>query len=75
MPNLESSTPAQVHLDEIGQIAITVSDLPRSRDFYQSVLGMQLLFDAARTLARTVLGCFLRRVAAMPRLLTMRNLR
>jgi len=35
-----------VHLSEIGQIAITVSDLSRSRDFYQNVLGMQFLFDA-----------------------------
>jgi methylmalonyl-CoA/ethylmalonyl-CoA epimerase len=35
-----------MHLDGIGQIAITVSDLARSRDFYQNVLGMQFLFDA-----------------------------
>ncbi len=34
------------HLDEIGQIAVTVSDLARSKDFYQNVLGMRFLFDA-----------------------------
>jgi methylmalonyl-CoA/ethylmalonyl-CoA epimerase len=36
----------QVHLDEIGQIALNVSDLARSKDFYQNVLGMKFLFDA-----------------------------
>lgn len=41
----DASTP-QVHLDDIGQIAITVTDLARSKDFYQNVLGMQFLFDA-----------------------------
>jgi methylmalonyl-CoA/ethylmalonyl-CoA epimerase len=35
-----------VHLDSIGQIAITVSDLRRSRDFYRNILGMKFLFDA-----------------------------
>jgi len=35
-----------VHLDEISQIAVTVSDLVRAKDFYQNVLGMQFLFDA-----------------------------
>jgi methylmalonyl-CoA/ethylmalonyl-CoA epimerase len=43
----EKTTPA-VHLEHIGQIAITVRDLARSRDFYQNVLGMKLLFDAGR---------------------------
>ena len=41
-----TAVPAPVRLDEIGQIAITVSDLERARDFYQNVLGMQFLFDA-----------------------------
>jgi methylmalonyl-CoA/ethylmalonyl-CoA epimerase len=41
----DASAPA-VHLDEIGQIAVTVSDLARSKDFYQNVLGMRFLFDA-----------------------------
>ena len=35
-----------VHLDKIGQIAITVDDLARAKSFYQSTLGMQFLFDA-----------------------------
>jgi methylmalonyl-CoA/ethylmalonyl-CoA epimerase len=36
----------QVHLDTIGQIAITVSNLERSRSFYWTRLGMRFLFDA-----------------------------
>jgi methylmalonyl-CoA/ethylmalonyl-CoA epimerase len=35
-----------VHFNEIGQVAITASNLARSRDFYQTVLGMHFLFDA-----------------------------
>ena len=35
-----------VCIDSIGQIAITVRDLGRSKDFYQNVLGMKFLFDA-----------------------------
>ena len=35
-----------VHFDKIAQIAITVRDLPRSKHFYQHVLGMKPLFDA-----------------------------
>lgn len=38
--------PSQINLDEIGQIAVTVTDLARSRDFYQNILGMHFLFDA-----------------------------
>jgi methylmalonyl-CoA/ethylmalonyl-CoA epimerase len=41
-----SEVPEPVHLEEIAQIAVTVSDLERSKDFYQNVLGMRLLFDA-----------------------------
>jgi methylmalonyl-CoA/ethylmalonyl-CoA epimerase len=37
---------AAVHLDAIGQIAITVDDLARAKDFYQNTLGMKFLFDA-----------------------------
>jgi methylmalonyl-CoA/ethylmalonyl-CoA epimerase len=40
------ASPPEIHLNEIGQIAVTVSDLARSKDFYQNVLGMQFLFDA-----------------------------
>ncbi len=35
-----------IHLGRIGQIAITVSDLARSKDFYQNKLGLRFLFDA-----------------------------
>jgi methylmalonyl-CoA/ethylmalonyl-CoA epimerase len=35
-----------VQLNEIGQIALTVRDLARAKDFYQNTLGMRFLFDA-----------------------------
>lgn len=35
-----------VRVSRIGQIALTVNDLARSRDFYQNQLGMKFLFDA-----------------------------
>lgn len=35
-----------VHLTQIGQIAITVSDLSRSKAFYQHILGINFLFNA-----------------------------
>ena len=38
--------PAVVSLERIGQIAITVDDLARAKDFYQNTLGMKFLFDA-----------------------------
>jgi methylmalonyl-CoA/ethylmalonyl-CoA epimerase len=37
---------AAVHLEEITQVAITVSNLDESRTFYRDVLGMKFLFDA-----------------------------
>lgn len=40
------TAPSLVNLETIGQIAITVDDLPRARDFYQNALGMKFLFDA-----------------------------
>jgi methylmalonyl-CoA/ethylmalonyl-CoA epimerase len=46
MENPTGATPAAVHLDQIGQIAITVDDLARARNFYQNTLGMKFLFDA-----------------------------
>ncbi len=46
MTGQEGEVKAPVHLEEIGQIAVTVSDLQRSKDFYQNVLGMQFRFDA-----------------------------
>ena len=38
--------PAVVRLEKIGQIAITVDDLTRAKDFYRNTLGMKFLFDA-----------------------------
>ena len=35
-----------VQLDTICQVALTVRDLPRARDFYRNKLGMKHLFDA-----------------------------
>ena len=35
-----------VQLKEIGQIALTVTDLERAKAFYKDALGMSLLFDA-----------------------------
>ena len=46
MTSVEVAGELPVHIEEIGQVAITVDDLPRARDFYQDVLGMPLLFDA-----------------------------
>lgn len=37
-----------VRFDKIGQIAITVTDLARSKEFYQNTLGMKFLFDAGK---------------------------
>ncbi len=45
-PGSSATETHPVHLDTIGQIAITVRDLPRSKKFYQNTLGMKLLFDA-----------------------------
>lgn len=44
-----SQTPllrAPVHFDKIAQIAIGVRDPAHAKDFYQNVLGMNLLFEA-----------------------------
>lgn len=38
-------------LGPIGQIAITVADLPRSVEFYRDALGLPLLFEAPPGLA------------------------
>ena len=38
--------PAIVNLEKIAQIAITVADLARAKDFYQNTLGMKFLFEA-----------------------------
>lgn len=43
-------------LAEIGQIAITVSDVPRALAFYRDVLGLRFLFSPAPTLAFLAAG-------------------
>lgn len=40
----------EVHLNQIGQIAVTVRELASSKDFYQNALGMQFLFQAGSML-------------------------
>ena len=40
------AAPAVVNLEKIAQIAITVDDLARAKDFYQNTLGMKFLFEA-----------------------------
>jgi methylmalonyl-CoA/ethylmalonyl-CoA epimerase len=37
-----------VRFDNIRQIALTVTDLARAKDFYQNTLGMKFLFDAGQ---------------------------
>lgn len=45
----QSHTPAsQVQFEKIGQIAITVADVARAKDFYMNTLGMRHLFDAGQ---------------------------
>ena len=41
-----TSETVAVHLDEIGQIAVTVANLEEAKVFYRDVLGMKFLFDA-----------------------------
>jgi methylmalonyl-CoA/ethylmalonyl-CoA epimerase len=46
MSQPDTANPAAVHLETIGQVAITVDDLARAKDFYQNTLGLKFLFDA-----------------------------
>jgi len=46
MSNATDKAQQTVHLENIGQIALTVRDLARSKEFYQNILGMKFLFDA-----------------------------
>ena len=39
------STPAEVSLSSIGQIAIVVHDVEKATSFYRDVLGMRFLFE------------------------------
>jgi methylmalonyl-CoA/ethylmalonyl-CoA epimerase len=43
-------------VSQIGQIAITVSDVPRAKKFYHEVLGLKLLFDAGPNLTFLAAG-------------------
>jgi len=43
---MTTSETAAVHLEQIGQIALTARDLSRVKHFYRDVLGMTFLFDA-----------------------------
>ena len=45
------STGAEVHLTQIGQIAIIVRDLKRMVTFYRDTLGMKFLFEAPPAMA------------------------
>jgi methylmalonyl-CoA/ethylmalonyl-CoA epimerase len=42
---MESGTTA-VHLEDIGQVALTVGNLEEAKAFYRDVVGMKFLFDA-----------------------------
>jgi methylmalonyl-CoA/ethylmalonyl-CoA epimerase len=43
---MQTTTNPAVQLHEIGQIALTVTNLDDARAFYRDILGMQFLFDA-----------------------------
>ena len=43
--------PVSPGLREIGQIAVTVKDLPKAIDFYRNTLGLPFLFEAPPGLA------------------------
>lgn len=45
------TTPSSPALGPIGQIAMTVSDVPKSVQFYQEAVGLRLLFQAPPSLA------------------------
>jgi len=43
-------------VSDIGQIAITVSDVAKAKAFYQDILGLRLLFDAGPNLSFLMAG-------------------
>lgn len=49
-----SNSPAAVA--EIGQVAITVSDVAKAKAFYHEILGLKFLFDAGPNLAFLAAG-------------------
>jgi predicted enzyme related to lactoylglutathione lyase len=46
----------EANVGDIGQIAITVSDVAAARTFYSDVLGLRFLFDAGPNLAFIAAG-------------------
>lgn len=52
---MNSSTPPHL-LSDIGQIAITVSDVAKATAFYRDVLGLKFLFSAGPNLAFLAAG-------------------
>ena len=44
-------TDANCKIEQIGQIAIAITELTRSVEFYRDVLGLELLFEVAPDLA------------------------
>ncbi|HKB10300.1 MAG TPA: VOC family protein [Vicinamibacterales bacterium] len=48
---MTTATGGEVGVERIGQIAFTVSDLPRAVAFYRDVLGLRFLFEAPPSLA------------------------
>jgi predicted enzyme related to lactoylglutathione lyase len=46
-----SSPTSPVSLSEIGQIALTMADIPRATAFYRDVLGLRFLFSAGPNMA------------------------
>lgn len=51
-----SSSPSSPTLSEIGQIALTVSDVAKATEFYRDVLGLKFLFSAGPNLAFLAAG-------------------
>ena len=45
------ATPGSVGVAGIGQVAMTVADLPRAVAFYRDVLGLRFLFEAPPAMA------------------------
>ncbi|HVZ65994.1 MAG TPA: VOC family protein [Lacunisphaera sp.] len=53
---MSSTPPLAPAFPEIGQIALTVSDVAKAKTFYRDVLGLKFLFDAGPNLAFVAAG-------------------
>ena len=53
---MSAPTPPEFSLSDIGQIAITVSDVAKATGFYRDVLGLKFLFPAGPNLAFLAAG-------------------